>query len=778
MLHLCRKVERSMIQKASILVASDGSENFKQTACREFRISFLLAPLFLGLVLVQANGSSPAQQQDWLLQKYAGIPSTIIEEPCNSSSVLVDPFSNEVMTGICGLTLTNGLISRQFRIQPAFGLVDYMLHASPSYGGNQSFFRDMPAEALVVLSSNFNTTPTTFRVGDLSYERNDGFKSYCNRTHMLSSLYSLPSTYDTNTFRYVSYSISKPTAPFPWTPGTRHSLNAEWPPRGITLHVTMALKNSTLLFPNDDNGNQIYITMHYEIYDGVPVVSKWLTINISSTSTTSSSLATVKVESVTVEMLPSAPPFANTNGDPVGAFSYPFESYNGVASQTPPNAQLHVLTDQAHSTQCQWIEEPDITETGNVVPPNTGAALPFLICSYIAGPGATLSTTSSHSWVTSSYDSFRVLLLATDSINLERHILMRHRMTQVLIPHVTENPIFFHFIPPGDLTDDQGQLDFRHVVDQLAEVGFEMIIYSFGSSSGLVGGSFTLETYNETYIDRIAQEVAYANSKGLEVGGYDLICLARGHGGYGGNVGDQWTALNEFYGSAASAACYASGWVDELNGFIFNFLDKTGISMLELDGPYAGMTCSSQNHSHHEGEDDSVYQQMLLQSQLFSELRTRGVYLNQPDNYFYEGGSRTAMGYNEDQFSLPRWHDLHISRMGMYDDLYRLLPTQGWMFVPLDEYHSGGANATFQNHVVEFEWALAQYMGAGAAAAYRGQYLYDNTTAVGQQMKATALKWVTFYKTYRETLIQPIIHLRRPTMQSWDGWMVRKLLLP
>lgn len=676
------------------------------------------------------------------------------------------------MTGICGLTLTNGLITRRFRIQPGFGLVDYMLHATSTYGGDQSFFRDMPAEALLVMSSSLNPTATQFRVGDLTYERNDGFKSYCNRTHMLSTLYALPSTFDTTTFRYVSHSISTPTAPFPWIPGTRHSLKAEWPPRGATLHVNLALRDSSQFFPNDTDGNKVDLTMHYEIYDGLPVISKWLTLNVASGQKVTPP-TTVKVLNVTVEMLPSIPPFANTNGNPSGAFSSPFQSYNGAASQTPPNALLHVLTDQAHSTNCQWVMEPDITETSTIVPPNTGAALPYLICDYLAGPGVTLSGKEYYNYAASSYDSFRVLLLATDSMNLERHILMRHRMTQVLIPHVTENPIFFHYIPPGDLTDDQGQQDFRHVVDQLAEVGFDMIIYSFGSSSGLVGGSFTLETYNETYIARIRQEVEYANSKGLEVGGYDLICLARGHGGYGGNAGEQWDAINEFYGSYGAATCYASGWVETLNGYVFNFLNKTGISMLELDGPYAGMTCSATNHSHHEGEDDSVYQQMRLQSQFFSDLRSLGVYLNQPDNYFFEGGSRTAMGYNEEQFSLPRWHDLHISRMGMYDDLYRLLPTQGWMFVPLDEYHSGGENATFQNHVVEFEWALAQYLGAGAAAAYRGKYLYDNTTAVGQQIKAKALQWVTFYKTYRETLIQPIIHLRRPTMQSWDGWMVR-----
>ena len=41
---------------------------------------------------------------------------------------------------------------------------------------------------------------------------------------------------------------------------------------------------------------------------------------------------------------------------------------------------------------------------------------------------------------------------------------------------------------------------------------------------------------------------------------YDLIDLERGHGGYGGNVGDQWDAVNAADGSFTKDACFASGW--------------------------------------------------------------------------------------------------------------------------------------------------------------------------------------------------------------------------
>lgn len=37
-------------------------------------------------------------------------------------------------------------------------------------------------------------------------------------------------------------------------------------------------------------------------------------------------------------------------------------------------------------------------------------------------------------------------------------------------------------------------------------------------------------------------------------------------------------------GSLGANACFASGWYDKLHGLIFNFLNVTGLSMLETDG--------------------------------------------------------------------------------------------------------------------------------------------------------------------------------------------------
>ncbi len=251
-----------------------------------------------------------------------------------------------------------------------------------------------------------------------------------------------------------------------------------------------------------------------------------------------------------------------------------------------------------------------------------GAVEPYLNCSYQQGPGVRVSSGKP-------FVSFRVMELVSDSVDIERQTLGRHRATQTLAPHTTENPIFFH------ATDVTGP-GFKRAIDQMAEVGFEMLIYSFGSG-------FILETANPAYLSHIKSQVAYARSKGIEVGGYDLICLDRGHGGYGGNVGDQWDTVTDD-GQLGADACFASGWYDKLFGLVTNFVNFTGLSMLETDGPYGGSPCAANNHTYHYGSADSIYQQTQKQGDFFATMRRLGMYVNQPDNYFYQGGSRTGMG--------------------------------------------------------------------------------------------------------------------------------------
>jgi hypothetical protein len=93
----------------------------------------------------------------------------------------------------------------------------------------------------------------------------------------------------------------------------------------------------------------------------------------------------------------------------------------------------------------------------------------------------------------------------------------------------------------------------------------------------------------------------------------------------------------------------------------------------------------------------------------------------------------------------------------------------GWMMVPLMQYHGGGAAATIEplsEHLDHYQQRLANLLGAGVQACYRGPRLYDT-----DQTKAAVKKWVDWYKKYRAILDSDIIHGRRADGRDID-WIL------
>ena len=273
------------------------------------------------------------------------------------------------------------------------------------------------------------------------------------------------------------------------------------------------------------------------------------------------------------------------------------------------NGWLYVETDMAHGTDIIWSEEA----SAKLIP---GSSQPMLNCSFVDVININLGET---------FESFKVHELVIASSNRERQSLAHHRMVRLLAPHVQEAPLFFHMVYSGSQ-------DARRLIDQMANVGFDMMIYSFGSD-------FDIESDNATYIEQIAADVAYANSRGIEVGGYDLISLTRS-----ANVPTKWKAIDPVTQKPSNNACMASEWHDYLLEKMLTFIKKTNLSMIETDGPYGGTNrgfpCASQTHKHHHGLTDSVYQNTIMQGKMFTILRTKNIYINQPDTYFYQGGNR------------------------------------------------------------------------------------------------------------------------------------------
>jgi hypothetical protein len=164
---------------------------------------------------------------------------------------------------------------------------------------------------------------------------------------------------------------------------------------------------------------------------------------------------------------------------------------------------------------------------------------------------------------------------------------------------------------------------------------------------------------------------------------------------------------------------------------------------------------------------DSQWEQFETISKFYKWCRGKGIYLNVPDHYFLSGSTKTGMGYRETNWSLPRAQQEIIERQNVYDGTWEKTPSMGWMFVPLVQYHGGGAAATIEplkEHLPHYEQRLANLFGAGVQACYRGPQLYDVP-----ETKAVVEKWVGFYKKHRQVLDSDIVHVRRPDGRDYDA---------
>jgi hypothetical protein len=467
---------------------------------------------------------------------------------------------------------------------------------------------------------------------------------------------------------------------------------------------------------------QLTISLHYEMYEGIPLLCKWLTLHNGSEQTVrlnsfaSEILAMVEYESHVENYEKWNVPNIHIESD------YTFAGMNAyVANQT-----THWQRDPQYATQVSYPREnPCLLESRPIIGPDQDIA-----------PGET-------------FESFRTFELVFDSTERERKGLSVRRMYRTIAPWVTENPIMMH-VRRAD------PKSVRLAIDQCAEVGFEMVILTFGSG-------FNIENESPQYLAQMKELADYAHSKGIEIGGYSLLSSRR--------VSDEHDVIDDATGKPGgakfgNAPCIGSTWGQDYFRKLYAFFEKTGFDLLEHDGSYPGDTCASTTHPGHRGNEDSQWSQWKVISDFYKWCRARGTYLNIPDFYYLVGSTKCGMGYRETNWSLPRDQQIIHGRQNIFDGTWTKTPSMGWMFVPLVEYHGGGAAATLEplaDHLDAYGAHLAQNFGSGVQACYRGPRLYD-TDETQQLVK----NWVAFYKKHRDILDSDIIHVRRADGRDID----------
>jgi hypothetical protein len=639
----------------------------------------MLKFLFFAFTATVPAHAEPARQPDWLIQ-----PS-----PASHAAVSRGPGANEI-------ELSNGLILRRWRLEPGAASV-----ALDNLTNRQALLRSVRPEAMLAIDGR------PYAVGGLLGQPEHAYL----RTEWLDKM-----TADPAAFRFTGFETGPTRARFPWK-RVRYSENRPWPPPGAAL---------TLRFepPAGSGLDGLAVLVHYEMYDGIPVLSKWLELHngtgrqIRLDSFTAEFLAAVEFESQVESAGQVSNPYIQVETDYSFVATHAASNVHSVARWVP---------DKQYTTQVNYrLEAPLLLE----VRPPLGPAVD------VAAGGT--------------FESFRVFELIHDSTERERRGLAVRRMYRVLTPWATENPMLMHV----RRADPEAV---KTAIDQCAEAGFEMVIMSFGSG-------FNIENEDPAYVAGIRKLVDYGRAKGVELGGYSLLASRK--------IGPEDDAINPKTGAPGGAIfgdspCLGSRWGGEYFRKLTQFIDATGLGVLEHDGSYPGDVCASKSHPGHRDLDDSQWMQWRKISGFYQWARARGLYLNVPDWYFMEGANKSAMGYREVNWSLPRERQILLARQNIFDGTWEKTPSMGWMFVPLVEYHGGGAAATLEplsEHLDAYQAHLSQNFASGVQACYRGPRLYDTPAT-----EAVVKKWTAFYRKYRAILDSDVVHLRRPDGRDLDG---------
>ncbi len=583
------------------------------------------------------------------------------------------------------IVLSNGLIARTFRLAPnaaTVGLDNLMTQ--------EQMVRAVNPEVRLKLKDREELS-----VGGLTGQPNLAFL----KPEWLDKMSAHPQA-----LKFKAWTVGPITERFAWKRIRRTAPNVKWPPPG--KHLTLSFE-----------GAGLSVDVHYELYDGIPLLSKWFTLTnhnpnpIQIERFTSEVLGLVEAESV-VDSNPSWKlPYITAVSD---------YAFGGMATSNA-NRTVNWVPDKAYATQVNYeLGTPVDLEIRPPIGPDQ-----------IIEPGGR-------------FESFRAFLLIHDSTERERQGLAVRKMYRTIAPWVTENPIMLHLTS----TDPKVVMP---AIDQAAECGFEMIVISFWSG-------LDMEDEKPENLAKFKQFRDAAKAKGVELGGYSLLASR--------SINAETNVVNP-KPAFGNSPCLESQWGHDYFRKLTNFFESTGIDLLEHDGSYPGDTCASTTHVGHRGLEDSQWNQYRRITEFYQWCRARGIFLNVPDNYFLMGSNKTGMGYRESNWSLPREQQHIHARQNLFDGTWEKTPSMGWMMTPLVEYQGGGPAATIEplrEHLDDYQLHLLNNLGYGAQSCYRGPRIYD-----APETKAMVQRWVNWFKQHRDILESDVVHIRRADGRRLDG---------
>ncbi len=318
------------------------------------------------------------------------------------------------------LIIWNGLVKRVFRIKPNLACTDY----TNLYTGRQ-LLRNVREEARLTVNGK------AYNIGGLKGQTENA--------------YLLPEWVDNFTrgdgdFAFVSYSIK------PITPQLKYKARF-W---SMRPHYGTGKTISFLFKPTARELAGLDVSVNYEIYDGLPLIVKSLTLINHGDKTFKLNRVVNEVLGLVEEDSAVDGTFASMK-EPKGIYFETNYAFNGAMRYEQSDQATHWKSDTTYTSQVNYgMHSPVLME--NYEDKGPGIELQ---------PGETFNSVRTHELLMNSYDR-------------EARGMAVRKMYSAVAPWTLENPIFMHLVSKNDE-------QVRTAIDQCAATGYEAVILSFGS---------------------------------------------------------------------------------------------------------------------------------------------------------------------------------------------------------------------------------------------------------------------------------------------------------
>ena len=591
----------------------------------------------------------------------------------------------------------------------------------------------------------------------------------------------------TATFSAVRSDLPAVAGEYAWTPGVRGSNpDAAWPPKGTRVELDHVLECAAVHADGSANGDEwIVITVPYELYDGTSGFSRRLALSHNCTG---------------------APLFvANIN------FAY------------------LALVDSGY---VEWVSDSENGQVKKNVPLADGTVTK-LVHAYDSA-GAVLG-------VGESYQSYLIgeIFHSASEVDaaalggVDRYARESARFWRIVTPQIEQMIVYVQGICVGGNTvyppdgndgtvgywcyDEEGQAGMELLIDQTKEMETDMLVWGQNMNQSwrsMIGPEFNSASNLSWFSKLVAR--AHNTTGGqhaVEVGIYQLLLNARSASALNQVApGNAYDLPNHWYdamdsgtgepdhnnnkstcrgGPSCSSLCAGTTFYQQMKTTMLEFWRTVKISAIDQDGSrYAG--CSNESHAHHHGANDSMRVQFEEVKNLFhTYLEIPGekafdspsipdvAFVTSASSNFLEAGqAKVPGGYNEQVWSLPRWHWIDLQRVLIISGVDEFVNVQRYYPVPLSmPYHNVQYNdadpihwkpcygyqtnatlAPLEEHLSELDWVLSQTFGTGIMAQLRSRYLYD-----GPNSKALLQKWIKWMRKYQGILSQDFVTLSLTT---------------